>query len=139
MRKEYVRPTMYAEEFIAEQYVAAGDCGISVGTPDHGHFKNGAGETHCAFTKSNCGLLAEECKPASGACTTFNREKHQVITEENGKVIQKPNSSYHNCHILSSNEAAQAFVDTYTDEKCGAGVAALMGLKSFEQIENAFS
>ena len=140
MKKTYSAPVMYREAYIAEQYIAASDCGTSVGTPDHGHFSNKNGETHCAFTASNCGSNATSCHTTTGgACTSFNTSKHQVITRENGNVITKPNSNYHNCHILSNNDAAQAFVDTYSDEKCGAGVAALMGLGSFEEIETAFS
>lgn len=140
MRKEYVTPTMYAEEFIAEQYVAASDCGVSVGTPDHGHFENNAGEIHCAFTSSNCGSKATACQDTTGkTCTTFNISKHQTISEGKNLNAQKPNSSYHNCHVLSTNEEAQYFVDNYKDAYCGAGVANLLGLKSFSEIENAFS
>lgn len=130
---------MYREAYIAEQYVAASDCGIKIQTPNHGHFSNQTGETHCAFTSSNCGANATSCTPASGTCNSFNSRQHQVITRESGSVINKPNSSYHNCHILSNNDAARAFVATYTDKKCGAGVAALMGLNSFEEIAKAFS
>lgn len=140
MKKEYVVPSMYMETYVAEQYVAAGDCGKHVGTPNHGHFSNKNGETHCAFTSSNCGANATSCQTTSGgSCSSFSTSKHQVITREDGTVITRPNSSYHNCHILSDNDAAQAFVDTYTDAYCGAGVAALMGLGSFEEIETAFS
>lgn len=139
MKKEYVTPSMYMEAFIAEQYVAAGECGTHVGIPDHGHFSNSAGETHCAFTSSNCGENATSCHTTTGGSCNFSPSKHQVITRENGTVITRPNSSYHNCHVLSDNAAAQAFVDTYSDAKCGAGVAALMGLGSFEEIETAFS
>ena len=133
MKQRYETPVMYVEAFIAEQYVAAGDCGTHVGVPDHGHFRNSANEIHCAFTSSNCGDKATSC------CDNFDSSKHQVITRENGTVITRPNSSYHNCHVLSTNEAAQAFADTYDDEKCGAGVAALMGLGGFSEIEKAFS
>ncbi len=133
MKKEYVKPIMYIEAFSAEQFVAASDCGVSVGVPSHGHFTNSAGETHCAFTSSNCGANATTC------CSSFSTSKHQVITNENGTVIQRPNSSYHNCHVLSTNAAAQAFVATYTDKKCGAGVANIMGLGGFQDIVNAFS
>lgn len=140
MKKKYTTPLMYVEPFLAEQYVAASDCGTHVGIPDHGHFENRTGETHCAFTASNCGENATSCHTTTGGnCDSFVTAKHQVITRESGSVITKPNSSYHNCHILSDNTAAQAFVDTYTDEKCGAGVAALMGLGSFSEIETAFS
>ena len=139
MKKTYSAPVMYREAYIAEQYIAAGDCGISVGTPKHGHFKNNAGETHCAFTASNCGSNAESCLPVSGGCTSFSKNKHKVITRENGNVISAPSSGYHNCHILSSNDAAQAFADTYSDRKCAAGVAGLMGLNSFQEIVKAFS
>ena len=121
MKKTYSAPVMYREAYIAEQYIAASDCGTSVGVPDHGHFTNSAGETHCAFTASNCGENATSCRTTSGgACSSFN-------------------TSYHNCHILSNNTAAQSFVDTYSDNNCGNGVAALMGLGSFEEIETAFS
>ena len=140
MKRVYNEPVMKVERYAAEQYVAAGDCGTHVGTPGHGHFSNKNGETHCAFTSSNCGANATSCQTSTGGiCSSFSTSKHQVITRENGTVITKPNSSYHNCHILSDNDAAQAFVDTYTDGKCGAGVAALMGLGSFEEIETAFS
>ena len=140
MKKTYSAPVMYREAYIAEQYIAASDCGTSVGVPDHGHFTNSAGETHCAFTASNCGENATSCRTTSGgACSSFNTSKHQVITKENGTVITRPNSSYHNCHILSNNTAAQSFVDTYSDNNCGNGVAALMGLGSFEEIETTFS
>ena len=140
MKKAYSAPVMYREAYIAEQYIAASDCGHHVGVPDHGHFTNSAGETHCAFTASNCGEYATSCHTSTGgACSSFVTNKHQVITRENGTVITRPSSSYHNCHVLSDNTAAQAFVDTYDDEKCGAGVAALMGLGSFEDIETAFS
>jgi len=139
MKKEYVTPSMYMEAFIAEQYVAAGECGTHVGIPSHGHFSNRTGETHCAFTASNCGENATSCHTTTGGACSFSPSKHQVITRENGTVITKPNSSYHNCHVLSDNDAAQEFVKTYGDEMCGAGVAALMGLGSFEEIETAFS
>ncbi len=140
MKKVYESPVMIFDEYVAEQYVAAGDCGTSVGVPNHGHFTNNAGETHCAFTATNCGERATSCQTATGgSCTSFSTSKHQVITRENGNVITRPNSSYHNCHVLSDNDAAQAFVDTYEDRKCGAGVAKLMGLGSFEEIETAFS
>lgn len=140
MKKTYSAPVMYREAYIAEQYIAASDCGTHVGVPDHGHFSNSQNETHCAFTASNCGSNATSCHDTSGvACGSFNTSKHQVITKENGTVITAPNSSYHNCHVLSDNDAAQAFVDTYGDASCGAGVAALMGLGSFEEIETAFS
>lgn len=140
MKRKYESPMMYMEAFVAEQYVAANDCGTHVGTPEHGHFKNRAGETHCAFTSSNCGENATECQDTNGnVCDSFDTSKHQVITREDGKIITRPNSSYHNCHILSTNAAAQSFVHTYNDGKCGAGVAALMGLKNFEEIETAFS
>ena len=140
MKRTYSAPVMYREAYIAEQYIAASDCGTSVGIPDHGHFINSAGETHCAFTASNCGANATSCHTTTGGdCTSFNTNRHQVITRESGSVISTPNSSYHNCHILSNNDAARSFVSTYTDKKCGAGVAALMNLGSFEEIETAFS
>ena len=140
MKRVYNEPVMKVERYAAEQYVAASDCGTHVGIPEHGHFQNRTGETHCAFTASNCGENATSCHTTAGAaCGSFDTDKHQVITRETGTVITRPNSSYHNCHILSDNDAAQAFVDTYTDGKCGAGVAALMGLGSFEEIETAFS
>lgn len=139
-KRNYIMPMMIEETFLAEQYVAANDCGIHVGTPHHGHFYNSANEIHCAFTSSNCGSNATTCEPASGgSCNSFDPNKHQEITEENGTVITKPNKNYHNCHILSTNEAAKAFADTYKDRKCANGVAALMNLNSFEEISQAFS
>lgn len=140
MKKAYSAPVMYREAYEMDQYIAANDCGTSVGTPKHGHFTNNAGETHCAFTASNCGENATSCHTTTGGpCTSFSTSKHQVITRESGTVITRPNSSYHNCHILSDNAAAQSFANTYTDSKCAAGVAALMGLQGFETIETAFS
>lgn len=140
MKKTYSAPVMYREAYIAEQYIAASDCGTSIGTPNHGHFTNSAGETHCAFTSSNCGENASGCQTTTGGtCNSFTQSKHQVITRENGTVITRPSSSYHNCHVLSDNDAAVAFATTYTDEKCGAGVAALMGLGGFDEIVTAFS
>lgn len=140
MKKTYNAPVMYREAYIAEQYIAASDCGTSVKTPNHGHFSNSQGETHCAFTATNCGENATSCQSSSGGtCSSFNTNKHQVITRESHAVITAPNSSYHNCHILSTNAAAQDFAENYTDASCGAGVAALMGLSSFEEIKNAFS
>lgn len=140
MKKIYSAPVMYREAYVMDQYIAASDCGTHVGTPPHGHFHNSAHETHCAFTASNCGSNATSCLTTSGgSCTSFNANKHQVITRENGSVITTPNSRYHNCHILSDNDAAQAFVNTYRDPNCGAGVAALMGLGSFKEIQTAFS
>ena len=140
MKRTYSAPVMYREAYIAEQYIAASDCGTHVGIPNHGHFTNSSGETHCAFTASNCGENATSCQTSNGGtCNNFNTNRHMVITRESGSTIGKPNSSFHNCHILSTNDAAQAFVKTYTDKKCGAGVAALMGLASFEEIEYALS
>ena len=140
MKKIYSAPVMYREAYVMDQYIAASDCGTHVGTPPHGHFHNSAHETHCAFTASNCGSNATSCLTTSGgSCNSFKPNKHKVITRENGSVIPSPNSTYHNCHILSNNDAAQAFVDTYGDRNCGAGVAALMGLGRFEDIETAFS
>ena len=140
MKKAYVKPCMYVETFIAEQYVAASTCGTHVGVPDHGHFENNVGETHCAFTSSNCGDAAESCHDSSNtACTDFNTSYHQVITEENGNVINKPKNNYHNCHILSTTEAANWFVKNYSDKSCKNGVAALLDLKDFEEFATAFS
>lgn len=140
MKKRYENPVMYVEAFITEQYVAANDCGKHVGVPSHGHFKNSAGEIHCAFTSSNCGTNATSCQDTNGrVCSTFKSQNHITITYENGKIIQKPNSSSHNCHVLSTNEAAQNFAKTYTDENCGSGVAKLMGLNGFTEIDQAFS
>lgn len=146
MKKIYSAPVMYREAYIAEQYVAASDCGTHVGIPDHGHFENNAGETHCAFTSSNCGAKATSCQTTTGgACSSFSTSKHQVITQdvnEDGafKVITAPKSNYHNCHILSTNTTAKAFAASYTDESCRAGVAALMANgEGFVNIETAFS
>ena len=140
MKKIYSAPVMYREAYVMDQYIAASDCGVSVGTPNHGHFTNNAGETHCAFTSSNCGANATSCQTTTGGtCDSFSTSKHQVITNESHTVITRPNSSYHNCHILSNNTAAQSFATSYSDDNCAAGVAALMGLKPFESIEQAFS
>lgn len=142
MKKVYESPVMIFDEYVAEQYVAAGDCGIHVGVPAHGHFSNSRGETHCAFTSTNCGGAARTCEPADGTvCNSFNTNKHFVVTNENGDKLGQPNPSYHNCHILSSSAAAQAFVDGYDDTHCAAGVATLMGIEGggFKEIEQAFS
>lgn len=141
MKKTYSAPVMYREAYEMDQYIAASDCGIILHqTPDHGHFTNSAGETHCAFTSSNCGSNATGCETSTGGtCNSFSSSKHQVITQESGSVIRQPISGYHNCHILSDNTAAKSFVDTYDDKKCAQGVAALMGLSNFEDIEKAFS
>lgn len=136
MKKTYSTPVMYREAYMAEQYIAASQCGNKVTkTPSHGHFTNSAGETHCAFTSSNCGEAATSCS----GCTSFDASKHQVITRENGNVVTRPNSSYHNCHVLSTKEAAWAFAQTYSDENCGDGVARLLGLQDFEDLETAWS
>lgn len=153
MKKIYSAPVMYREAYIAEQYVAASDCGIKIQTPNHGHVQiktvnggnNGGGnhggrsseyEIHCAFTSSNCGQKATSCVGGQTqyGCVTG----HDAITSGSNLNASTP-SAGHNCHILSNNADAVYFAENYVDETCGAGVAALMGLSSFAQIEQAFS
>lgn len=143
-KRDYAMPMMILEEFVAEQYVAADDCTIHVSV-SHGHFTNNVGETHCAFTASNCGSNAESCQTinqgATANCNSFSKSKHQVITEESGTVIKTPNSNlgYHNCHVISSNDAARSFINSYSDRSCANGVAALMGLSDTDDIQYAMS
>ena len=132
MKKTYSAPVMYSEAYVAEQYVAASDCGVSVGVPAHGHVQvKGSDEIHCAFTASNCGMNAS-------ACTCGQVTAHQHLTEGTNLKANKPTSG-HNCHILSTKEEATYFAENYRDTNCGNGVAALMGLDGFEDIVNAFS
>lgn len=140
MRRVYGKPIMCIESFVAEQYVAASACGSHITTtPPHGHVQNKNGEWHCAFTSSNCGSAATSCVAGN---TDTNHSSisgvHQIITYENGNTITAPVKG-HNCHILSSHEAAVDFANTYKDKVCGNGVALLMGLQDFEDIETAWS
>lgn len=140
MKRIYVTPSMYMEQFIAEHYVAASTCGTTIKqTPDHGHIQIKNGQVHCAFTSSNCGPNATSClqNGTSYGCTTISGS-HQIITKESGTVIKTPTSG-HNCHILSTKEAAMGFAQTYKDEKCGDGVARLYGLKDFDELKKAWS
>ena len=144
MKKIYSAPVMYREAYVMDQYIAASDCRTHVGTPPHGHFASNHDDYHCAFTSSNCGANADSCIVASSgvSCDVFPSATHTVITKENGHVIGgRPNRQHHNCHVLSSKEAAVAFVDQYNDTNCANGVATLMGYPGggFEIIETAFS
>ena len=139
MKKIYSAPVMYREAYIAEQYVAASDCGTHVGIPEHGHVQLKDGNWHCAFTSSNCGANATSCLAGNtGTSHATITGAHTIRTNESGSTLHQPQSG-HNCHILSTNEAARNFVNTYKDRVCGNGVAALMGVSSFKNIETAFS
>lgn len=140
MKRVYEKPIMCVESFVAEQYVAASACGTHItSTPPHGHVQLKNGEIHCAFTSSNCGSNATSCAAGqtSQGCSSITGT-HQIITQESGNKITAPVRG-HNCHILSSHEAAVNFAKTYTDKICGAGVAALMGLSDFNDIVTAWS
>ena len=136
MKKNYVTPSMYMEEYVAEQYVAASTCGTHITTtPSHGHVQvKGTNEIHCAFTSSNCGKSStcecEDCSEVIGA--------HNIITQGSNLNASKPGSG-HNCHILDNHEDAVYFANNYKDEKCGNGVASLLGVKDFTDIETAWS
>lgn len=135
MKKEYVTPSMYMEQYVAEQYVAASECGTHVTTPDHGHVQiKGSSEIHCAFTSSNCG------KSSTCYCNDCNDEvgTHNIITEGTNLKASQPGSG-HNCHILDNHDDAVYFANNYKDEVCGAGVAALLGVKDFDSVATAWS
>lgn len=135
MKRKYESPMMYMEAFVAEQYVAASDCTVSV-TPEHGHVQvKGSNEIHCAFTSNNCGKSAEcECAGCGGATIG----KHNIITEGTNLKASKPVSG-HNCHILDNHEDAVYFAEHYTDKNCGNGVAKLLGVQDFKDIVSAWS
>ncbi len=149
--KEYVKPAMYAEAFAAEQYVAASNCTTRVGVPAHGGFYNSRGEYHCVFTASTCGdhvHAGDTVNVWTGGTTVtqVTATSHKTITLEDGSVLERPDDGnyYFNCHVFSTNEAAQSFASTYTDSACRAGVlfwleqAAEEG-NDFVTIETAFS
>lgn len=137
MEMKYEKPVLYVEEFTTGQYVVAACTNIVTKVPQHGHVQiKGSDEIHCAFTSSNCGTKATECVNYDVEGHTIT--SHQVITNENGTVIAKPTSG-HNCHILSTKEAALSFAETYGDSICGDGVAELLGLQNFEELKEAWS
>lgn len=138
MKKVYESPLMILEEYVAEKYVAGSDCGLIIKTtPEHGHVQIKGTEIHCAFTSNNCGTSVD-C-----VCIDCNDAKvgtHQILTQGTSfTTTPKPESGEHNCHILDNHEDAVYFANNYRDTNCGNGVAKLLGLKDFSEIENAWS
>lgn len=141
MKKVYSTPVMYREAYILDQYIAASNCGTHITvTPSHGHVQiKGSNEIHCAFTSSNCGANATGClaNGTSSECTSAP-SPHQVISSGTNLNSSRP-SSGHNCHILDNHDDAVYFANNYKDEICGDGVARLLGLQDFKDIETAWS
>ena len=141
MKREYQAPVMIMEEYVAEQYVAASECGTHITTvPNHGHVQiKGSKEgdqIHCAFTSSNCGT-SSTCVCID--CNNAEIGAHNVITTGTNLNASKPEAGTHNCHILDNHDDAVYFAANYKDEVCGDGVAKLLGLNDFSDIVKAWS